>query len=191
MPESGGDYRKRHQYTGRENDGTGLYYYRARYYSPGLQQFISEDPVGLSLDGFNTYKYVYDDPTNLIDPSGEIPVIVAVGLAGGTFGAIDQVLTAYSQGQRGLALLTPAGQGFVAGGVAAVVAGLAFGATGNPYAAGAATAAMYDLGLDIMRKQMLRVGNMALDAALGGSNGRTLGSQLEKMFGRKSLMTAQ
>ncbi len=35
------------QYTGRENDGTGLYYYRARYYSPVLKRFISEDPIGL------------------------------------------------------------------------------------------------------------------------------------------------
>lgn len=33
------------QYTGRENDHTGLYYYRARYYHPGLQRFISEDPI--------------------------------------------------------------------------------------------------------------------------------------------------
>jgi RHS repeat-associated protein len=33
----------RAQYTGRENDGTGLYYYRARYYAPALQRFISED----------------------------------------------------------------------------------------------------------------------------------------------------
>src|SRR4030043_800737 len=33
------------QYTSRENDGTGLYYYRARYYSPELQRFISEDPI--------------------------------------------------------------------------------------------------------------------------------------------------
>jgi RHS repeat-associated protein len=32
------------RYTGREDDGTGLYYYRARYYHPGLQRFISEDP---------------------------------------------------------------------------------------------------------------------------------------------------
>jgi len=36
------------QYTGRENDGTGLYYYRARYYSPELQRFISEDPLSFS-----------------------------------------------------------------------------------------------------------------------------------------------
>src|SRR5262249_15528133 len=34
-----------YQYTGRENDGTGLYYYRGRYYSPMLGRFISEDPV--------------------------------------------------------------------------------------------------------------------------------------------------
>lgn len=34
------------QFTGRDNDGTGLYYYRARYYSPALQRFISEDPLG-------------------------------------------------------------------------------------------------------------------------------------------------
>jgi RHS repeat-associated protein len=33
-----------YQYTGRENDGTGLYYYRARYYHPQLQRFASEDP---------------------------------------------------------------------------------------------------------------------------------------------------
>ena len=34
------------QYTGRENDGTGLQYDRVRYYSPTLQRFISEDPLG-------------------------------------------------------------------------------------------------------------------------------------------------
>jgi RHS repeat-associated protein len=42
------------QYTGRESDGNGMYYYRARYYSAGLQRFISEDPIhslGRSLRG--------------------------------------------------------------------------------------------------------------------------------------------
>ena len=29
------------QFTGRENDGTGLYYYRARYYNPKMQRFVS------------------------------------------------------------------------------------------------------------------------------------------------------
>jgi RHS repeat-associated protein len=34
-----------YQFTGRETDGTGLLFYRARYYSPSLQRFISEDPI--------------------------------------------------------------------------------------------------------------------------------------------------
>ena len=35
------------QFTGRENDvASNLYYYRARYYSPELGRFISEDPIG-------------------------------------------------------------------------------------------------------------------------------------------------
>jgi RHS repeat-associated protein len=33
-------------YTGREDDGTGPFYYRARYYHPGLQRFVSEDLLG-------------------------------------------------------------------------------------------------------------------------------------------------
>jgi RHS repeat-associated protein len=58
------------QYTGRENDGaTGLYYYRARYYSPQLGRFISEDPVGLG-GGTNYYAYAGADPISNSDPSG-------------------------------------------------------------------------------------------------------------------------
>jgi RHS repeat-associated protein len=33
------------QYTGRENESTGLYHYRARYYSPVLGRFLIEDPL--------------------------------------------------------------------------------------------------------------------------------------------------
>jgi RHS repeat-associated protein len=61
------------RYTGREDDGTGLYYYRARYYHPGLQRFISEDPVGFDAGDTNLYAYVGNNPTNLTDPSGENP----------------------------------------------------------------------------------------------------------------------
>jgi RHS repeat-associated protein len=35
------------QFTGRENDGTGLYYHRARYYDPGRGRLVSEDPIEL------------------------------------------------------------------------------------------------------------------------------------------------
>lgn len=61
------------QYTGRENDGTGLYYYRARYYSPKLQRFISEDPIGFAGGDTNLYAYVGNDPVNYTDASGLWP----------------------------------------------------------------------------------------------------------------------
>jgi RHS repeat-associated protein len=47
------------QYTGRENDGTGLFYYRARYYSPELQRFISQDRINITTLHlpFEPYNY--------------------------------------------------------------------------------------------------------------------------------------
>lgn len=66
------------QYTGRENDGTGLYYYRARYYSPSLGRFISEDPIGLE-GGPNPYAYVLGDPLSYTDPEGNIAFLPILG----------------------------------------------------------------------------------------------------------------
>jgi RHS repeat-associated protein len=57
------------QYTGRENDG-GLYYYRARYYSPKFGRFISEDPIGWESGQTNGYAYAGGGPLDATDPSG-------------------------------------------------------------------------------------------------------------------------
>jgi RHS repeat-associated protein len=58
------------QYTGRENDANGLYYYRARYYSPTVGRFISEDPLEFWGGGPNLYAYVANDPIGRYDPFG-------------------------------------------------------------------------------------------------------------------------
>lgn len=58
------------QYTGRENDGTGLYYYRARYFSPQLHRFITEDPFGFNGGAFNLFAYALNNPLSLGDPFG-------------------------------------------------------------------------------------------------------------------------
>ncbi|HEV2387693.1 MAG TPA: RHS repeat-associated core domain-containing protein [Candidatus Acidoferrales bacterium] len=58
-----------YQFTGRENDGDGLYFYRARYYSPTFGRFISEDPLGLR-GGLERYAYAGDGPTLYVDPLG-------------------------------------------------------------------------------------------------------------------------
>jgi RHS repeat-associated protein len=57
------------QYTGRENDANGLYFYRARYYSPAFSRFVSEDTAGFK-SGPNLYSYVFNSPLNVTDPSG-------------------------------------------------------------------------------------------------------------------------
>jgi RHS repeat-associated protein len=58
-----------YQYTGRENDGTGLYYYRARYYDTQTSRFISQDPIGFG-GGVNQFAYVNGNPLSRIDPYG-------------------------------------------------------------------------------------------------------------------------
>jgi RHS repeat-associated protein len=52
-------------YTGREDDDTGLMYYRARYYDPELGVFISQDPLG------DAQRYVGGNPMSYTDPVGE------------------------------------------------------------------------------------------------------------------------
>jgi len=71
------------QFTGRENDGTGLYFYRARYYSPTLQRFIAQDPIELR-GGVNLYAAMSDDPIDHSDPLGLFWLVFPVAPGGGT-----------------------------------------------------------------------------------------------------------
>ena len=98
------------QYTGRENDGTGLYYYRARYYSPSLQRFISEDPIDFEGGDTNLYAYVSNSPCNFTDPSGN--ALVAGCIAGAAMSGLTDILSGRKVSLMGMAAGCALGIGF-------------------------------------------------------------------------------
>jgi len=52
--------------------GTGLYYFRARWYDPVTGRWLSPDPIGIN-GGLNQYVFCANNPANNIDPSGHCP----------------------------------------------------------------------------------------------------------------------
>jgi RHS repeat-associated protein len=69
----GTDVSQPFRFTGREWDAeTGLYYYRARYYSPEMGRFVSEDPIRFAGGDVNWYRYVGNNSVNNVDPLGLI-----------------------------------------------------------------------------------------------------------------------
>jgi RHS repeat-associated protein len=83
------------QYTGREDDLTGLYFYRARHYSPSTGRFISEDPIGWASGQANDYSYVRRNPIGYVDPSG------LFGIPGAVYGGISGAIGGYITGGGG------------------------------------------------------------------------------------------
>ena len=89
-------------YTGQRIDleTNGLYYYRARHYSPAWGRFVQADTLETqasisqrsiiqSDNPTNLYAYVVDDPLNAVDPSGHCPWCVAALVGALVGGGID------------------------------------------------------------------------------------------------------
>nr|WP_298863221.1 RHS repeat-associated core domain-containing protein [uncultured Gimesia sp.] len=57
---------------------SGLYSLRNRFYGADEGRFKSEDPLGFDAGDENLYRYVANNPSNAIDPSGNIKVIGAI-----------------------------------------------------------------------------------------------------------------
>ena len=74
------------RFTGQRFDPeTGLYFYRARYYHPGIGRFAETDPVGYGPD-VNWYNAFGNDPTDKTDPTGLADPITLEDLGYSHFG---------------------------------------------------------------------------------------------------------
>jgi RHS repeat-associated protein len=63
------------KFTGQRLDGTGLYYYGARYYDPTIGRLISPDtlvPSPANPQSLNRYSYCLNNPLKYVDPSGHV-----------------------------------------------------------------------------------------------------------------------
>jgi RHS repeat-associated protein len=58
------------RFAGREDDGAGLSFHRARHYHLALQRYLSENPAGVVAGRANRYAYARHDPLGRVDPLG-------------------------------------------------------------------------------------------------------------------------
>ncbi len=57
---------------------TGLHYNINRYYDPQTGRYTQTDPIGFAAGDANLYRYVFNNPINLTDSSGEFALIFPV-----------------------------------------------------------------------------------------------------------------
>jgi RHS repeat-associated protein len=70
-----------HGSIGATEDAENLLYMRERSYDVELGRFLSEDPLYLTGDVANLYRFANNDPIQFVDPTGEMSVLALAGLA--------------------------------------------------------------------------------------------------------------
>ena len=102
------------QYCGEYLDNeTGNYYLRARYYDPGAQRFVSEDPKEGKINNpisLNLYLYCGNNPVMFIDPSGLSQIVANTVSQGGSISWNNQTKQATITDKNGNKIVYTVGQ---------------------------------------------------------------------------------
>ncbi len=121
----------------------GLQKVGVRWYDPVVGRFLQPDPwLGDVYEPLtlNAYAYCVNDPVNAVDPSGAIPLVVVVVLAGAAIGAAVGLLWEGIDDYRDDGKLNrPIGDYFCSAGLGAVVGGIL---AGGGYIVGAGASAV-------------------------------------------------
>ena len=164
------------------DEATGLTRFGARDYDPTTGRWTAKDPGGFS-GGANLYAYAVNDPVNVSDVSGNIPIPIVTGLIGA---GISAAVNVYSQvalnggfdnfnfRNFGVAI----GVGFAAGAAAPVVAVDMLGAA---LLGGAANGTQYLL-TNAVNGQSSSAGSFALSVGLGAGGGLIGGAFARSRF---------
>ncbi|MCK4233185.1 RHS repeat-associated core domain-containing protein, partial [candidate division WOR-3 bacterium] len=109
-----GTYYDNHKFTGKEEDGSGLYYFGARYYDKSIGRWISPDPASYPSDlrlndpqSFNPYVYCRNNPLALKDPDGNAYYEVGTNKLLYTSDIVDLLIQTAGSALRGEAPVLP------------------------------------------------------------------------------------
>jgi RHS repeat-associated protein len=91
----------RFRFTAREYDtGTGLYYFRARYYDPVAGRFLINDSIGFAGRDTNLYRYVANSPASSGDPTGHLNPVLVGAASGLIYGLTKEAIDVVVYGEK-------------------------------------------------------------------------------------------
>ena len=137
---------------------TGFYLTGTRYYDPVIGRFINADNPEILMEDqenllqYNLFAYCWNNPVNMIDPTGESPANIIGGIIGGVSGAALGYLLADALGLKGWkkwALIS-----------AATVGGAVLGAFLGPYVAKLGSSVAAKLGIRSIPKLGSQIGRL-------------------------------